>query len=240
MKKITVWDLPIRLFHWALVVMLVVSIYTIDNEEITAHQYVGVFILILLSFRTAWGLIGSSTARFWDFIKGPKAAYDYLRYGITKTEGHNPLGAYMVLFMLLVLFVQTITGLFLGDNTYLHQDSPLYKLISSETRSYFKIIHQYNLYVIYTMVGLHILAIVMYLFVKGQNLVKTMVVGSRKEEEWHNPMAVELKNNRPWLALIIFVFLGIFIPYMLYGYMKNIELFVWIKNTFIWLQGLLF
>lgn len=240
MKKIQVWDLPIRLFHWALVVMIVVCVCTIDYEEVTAHQYAGVFVLILLLFRIIWGLIGSSTAQFWDFVKGPKAAYDYFRYDITKTEGHNPMGAYMVMFMLAVLLVQTITGLFLTDNTYLHQDSPLYKLISSNTRSYLKTIHQYNLYVIYGMVALHVGVIAIYLLLKGQNLIKTMIVGSRKKEEWHTPMAQELKGNRPWLALIIFIILGVAIPYLLYGYMKNVEFFVWIKNTALWLQGLLF
>lgn len=240
MKKIQVWDLPIRLFHWALVVMIVVCIYTIDVENITAHQYAGVFVLILLLFRIIWGLIGSSTARFWDFIKGPVTVFNYLRYGVSKTEGHNPMGAYMVLFMLLVLLVQTITGLFLTDNTYLHQDSPLYKLISSDTRKYFKLIHQYNLYVIYTMIGLHIAAILGYLLFKGQNLVKTMVVGSRQEREWHSPMAKEMMGNRPWLALIIIIALGVIVPYMLYGYMKNVDFLIWAKNTAIWLKGLFF
>lgn len=240
MKKIQVWDLPIRLFHWTLAVMIVVCIYTINVENITAHQYAGVFVLILLLFRVIWGLFGSSTAQFWDFLKGPVAIYNYLRYGISKTEGHNPMGAYMVLFMLIVLLTQTITGLFLTDNTYLHQDSPLYKLISSDTRKYFKAIHQYNLYVIYVMVGLHIAAIFGYFLFKGQNLVKTMIIGSRKENEWHSPMAKEMKGNKPWLALMIFIVLGVFVPYILYGYMKNVEFLIWIKNTTIWLKGLMF
>lgn len=240
MKKIQVWDLPIRLFHWALAVMIVVCIYTINQENITAHQYAGVFVLVLLLFRIIWGLVGSSTAKFWDFIKGPSTILNYLRYGVSKTEGHNPMGAYMVLFMLIVLFVQTITGLFLTDNTYLHQDSPLYKLISSDTRSYFKTIHQYNLYVIYVMIGLHITAILGYLCFKGQNLVKTMVIGSRHANEWHSPMAKSMSGNKPWLALIIIIVLGVLVPYMLYGYMKNVELFVWIQNTALWLKGLLF
>lgn len=240
MNKIKVWDLPIRLFHWTLVVMLVVSICTIYDENITAHQYAGVFILILLLFRVVWGLVGSSTAKFCDFVKGPITIYNYLRYGITKTEGHNPMGACMVIFMLLVLFVQTITGLFLTDNTYLHQDSPLYKLISSNTRSYLKLIHQYNLYVIYAMVALHIAAIIGYFFSKGHNLVKTMIVGSRTESELHTVMPTQMTGNRPWLALIIFVLLGIFVPYILYGYMKNIDLPVWIDSTLVWLKGLIF
>lgn len=239
MKKVQVWDLPIRLFHWALVVMIVVCIYTINVENITAHQYAGVFVLVLLCFRIIWGLIGSSTARFWDFIKGPKAIYNYFRYGITSTEGHNPMGACMVVFMLVVLLVQTVTGLFLTDNTYLHQDSPLYKLISSDTRSYFKLIHQYNLYVIYGMVGAHIAAILLYLLFKGHNLVKTMIVGTRSEDELHAAMSESITNNRPWLALLIFIGLGVIIPYMLFGYMKSISLIVWMDNTFVWLKGLI-
>ena len=239
MKKIKVWDLPIRLFHWSLVVMIVVCIYTINVDNVTAHQYAGTFVLVLLLFRVLWGLLGSTTAKFWDFVKGPMSAYQYLRYGITKTEGHNPLGAYMVLLMLLVLFTQTITGLFLTDNTYLHQDSPLYQWVGSDARSVLKTIHQYNLYVIYTMVGLHVAAIVLYFLVKGQNLIKTLVVGTRTEDECHTPFATSIEGNRPWLALVIFAAVGILVPYFLYGYEKNVGFITWIKNTVIWLKGLI-
>lgn len=238
MRKIQVWDVPIRLFHWALVVMIVVCIYTIDIGKVQVHQYAGVFVLILLVFRVIWGLIGSTTARFWDFVKSPVAAYHYLRYGITKTEGHNPLGAYMVLFMLLVLFVQVGTGLFLEDNTYI-QDSPLYKFVTAGERKTLLMIHKYNLYVIYAMITVHVTVIFVYLIFRGQNLVKTMIIGNRTEEELHVPLSESVRGNRPWLALMIFIILCVVVPYILFGALKNVEFIVWAEKTALWIKGLL-
>ncbi len=230
MEKIKVWDLPVRCFHWLLVASIIACFYTIKTENISYHQYVGIFVLILVIFRIIWGFVGSSTARFWDFIRTPKTIIEYLRYGVTPTEGHNPIGAFMVLFMLAILLLQTITGLFLGDNTFIHQDSPLYKFVGSDTRAILKRIHFINEYVIYGMVGLHIVAIVLYLVIKGQNLTRTMVIGSRSVEERHSPFSSSLKYNHPFFALIIFVVLSIVIPYMLYGYVKGIDFLSWMQG----------
>lgn len=256
MKKLQVWDLPIRLFHWSLAIMVVVCIYTIKKSEVTAHQYAGVFVLVLLLFRIIWGLIGSSTARFWDFIRGPVTIYRYVLHGINPTEGHNPVGAFMVIFMLLVLSIQVITGLFLEDNTYLHPNAPLYKYLTKEpifafftnllttesvsTRQVFVWVHEKNLYVIYTMIALHLAAILLYFIAKGQNLIKTMIVGTRDEKELHSPMSEELKYNRPWLALLLFIVLAIAVPYFLYGYMQDVGLLDWVQSNFVWLKGVIF
>ena len=96
MKKIKVWDLPIRLFHWSLVVMIVVCIYTINVDNVTAHQYAGTFVLVLLLFRVLWGVLGSTTAKFWDFVKGPVSAYQYLRKNRRAQSARGLYGAFYV------------------------------------------------------------------------------------------------------------------------------------------------
>ena len=77
--KVAVWDLPTRLFHWALVALLALSWWSGKEDELELHIYSGYAILTLLLFRILWGLFGSSTARFRNFLRGPAAVLAYLR-----------------------------------------------------------------------------------------------------------------------------------------------------------------
>lgn len=211
-----VWDLPVRLFHWALVVLVAICFISIKSGNVTAHQYAGVSVLVLIVFRIIWGFIGSSTARFSDFIQTPSIIFQYIKTQKSPTEGHNPLGAWMVLALLGMLLIQTVTGLFLEDNTYIAQDSPLFKLISSDTRSILKQIHVVGELILYGLIGLHILAGIGYLLIKKQNLIRTMVTGKRPVSELHIS-GFQLMNDRPVLALIVLISLAI-LAYLAFFY----------------------
>src|SRR5712671_6045913 len=120
-KKVRVWDLPVRLFHWTLVVLLMTSFFSgrAGGDWMKLHFWSGYSILALLLFRIAWGFVGSTTARFGHFVKGPGAGIAYARglFG-TKAEpdiGHNPVGGWMVVALILGLLVQIVTGLFATD-----------------------------------------------------------------------------------------------------------------------------
>ena len=76
---VTVWDLPTRLVHWILVVLIGVSWYCGETGEMRWHMLSGQTILALLIFRLAWGLVGSQSARFTDFVRGPGAVVGYAR-----------------------------------------------------------------------------------------------------------------------------------------------------------------
>jgi cytochrome b len=95
MHKMRVWDLPTRLFHWALFVPMTLLFVTVYAGRMDAHAAMGQAVLVLVVFRLAWGFIGSQTARFSDFVKGPSAIRSYLAAGQSRTLGHNPLGAAM-------------------------------------------------------------------------------------------------------------------------------------------------
>src|SRR5699024_8626387 len=84
-------------------------------SAMAVHQYAGVGIFILIVFRILWGVFGSSHAVFWDFLRGPKAILDYMKTGISPTEGHNPMGGWMVLAFFVVILLQVSSGLFLED-----------------------------------------------------------------------------------------------------------------------------
>ena len=101
---VRVWDLPTRVFHWMLVALIAFSWWSAENDELDLHIWSGLAVLTLLIFRLLWGVFGSSTARFANFVRGPRAMLGYLRNSRAWTAiGHNPIGAASVIAMLLVL-----------------------------------------------------------------------------------------------------------------------------------------
>ncbi|QNM83752.1 cytochrome b/b6 domain-containing protein [Sphingomonas sabuli] len=172
-----VWDLPIRLFHWALVVLVAFSWWTAETGRDDWHFWSGYAVLFLLIFRLLWGIFGSSTARFASFVKGPAAVRTYLRSGMRWTApGHTPLGALSVVALLLALIVQVVTGLFNVDEDGLIE-GPLAKYVSLSTADWLHDVHEASFNVLLVLIGLHIAAIVFYLLVKKLNLVTPMISG---------------------------------------------------------------
>lgn len=113
-QKIKVWDPAIRLFHWLLVLLFTVSYLTGEGEG-PLHVYSGYGVLGLLLFRLIWGVIGTRHARFVDFVKGPATVLRYLRSLLQGRSlhylGHNPLGGWMALALLLSLALSVWSGL---------------------------------------------------------------------------------------------------------------------------------
>lgn len=213
-KKIKVWDLPVRVFHWSLVISVLACLITIRMGEIDYHKYAGVSVFSLIIFRIVWGFIGSKHARFSDFIRGPKTILQYLKTSISPTEGHNPAGAYMVLFMLSFLLWQSTSGLFTSSDSWFTGSAPFAHLISSSLSEKITGFHELGEKVIYGMIGLHLLAISLYKLLKKQNLAITMITGHRKLDECHSLEAknndLSLKGDRPYLGLILLFFTGLF------------------------------
>src|SRR5580704_16403733 len=113
-NRIRVWDLPVRLFHWTLVVLMIVSYFTgqLAGDWMKFHFWSGYAILTLILFRIAWGFVGSTTARFSDFVKGPMACIGYLRDLLlgrrTYDAGNNPLGGGMGVLLLFAVLAQVV------------------------------------------------------------------------------------------------------------------------------------
>jgi cytochrome b len=190
-SKLRVWDLPTRLFHWTLVVLVVIQVVSVEwgpgwNKEfnwLTLHFWCGYTILALLLFRIAWGFVGSTTARFGHFVKGPGAGIAYLRgMFATKAEpdiGHNPVGGWMVVALILGLLFQIVTGLFATDTDMGYFAGPLAKFASEGFSSGATKIHTYWINVLYLLVALHVSASLFYLVVKRQNLIGPMFSGDK-------------------------------------------------------------
>jgi cytochrome b len=177
-----IWDLPTRLFHWALVVLIFISWLSAREDWMRLHVLSGLSVLTLLLFRIIWGFIGSDSARFSRFLKSPFAAVHHLlhlhrREPDTET-GHNAAGGWMVLGMLALLLVQVGTGLCSNDDVL--TEGPLALIVGKDRSDWLTHIHHVNFILIEIVVALHVLAIVTYRVLKGHNLLWPMVTGKKR------------------------------------------------------------
>ncbi|WP_394129734.1 cytochrome b/b6 domain-containing protein [Shewanella maritima] len=207
--KITVWDIPTRLFHWSLVCLMAALWWTADQGEMEWHQICAYALMVLIVFRWVWGVIGSDTAKFTDFMTLPSTAWRYLRGQYkAKTLGHNPLGGYMVMAFMLCLSLQLITGLFATDDIF--TEGPLYQYVSSDMASTLTWLHKLNFEIILYMVAIHVLAVIVHQL-KGENLIVAMVTGNKKAEQG----VVGPSIAASWKAVLIISALGAIVWYML-------------------------
>jgi cytochrome b len=182
-RSVTVWDLPVRIFHWLLVLLLCFQYlsFKVGGDWMTYHMWSGYAILTLLLFRVAWGCVGSTHARFADFIHGPRAVLAHLK-SLPRREpasfvGHNPVGGWSVLLMLLAVLAQAATGLFANDDVA--TEGPLAGWVTKETSDFITTIHRYNFYFIAALAATHVAAILYYLYFKAENLTKSMITGRK-------------------------------------------------------------
>ncbi len=172
---VRVWDLPVRIVHWGFVLLIPAMWATAETGRMELHRTLGFVALGMLIFRLYWGFAGSGTARFASFVRGPGAILAYLRGG-AKVIGHNPLGALSVVALLGLLSLQIGLGLFAQDSDGLFA-GPLAGLVDFETSDAATEWHEALFNILVGLIGLHIAAVLFYLFVRRDNLVGPMVTG---------------------------------------------------------------
>ncbi len=199
--RIRVWDLPTRIFHWALAALVIFSFTTgkVGGGWMEWHLRSGYAIAALLVFRLAWGFAGSRTARFTHFLRGPRAALEYARETAagrhSHAEGHNPMGGWMVVFMLALLALQASTGLFADDE--IATQGPLAAKVSNALVARMTTIHKYNEWLIVGAVALHVIAVATYQWGLKVDLLRPMLYG------WKHVPA-ELRSVEPARASNVF------------------------------------
>ena len=179
---VPVWDLPTRLFHWALVLLVGFSWLSAERSWMDWHLRSGYAILTLLLFRWLWGVFGSQTARFSQFLAGPRAVLRHLAH-LPRREpdheaGHNAIGGWMVALMLVLLSIQAGTGMFANDD--IMTEGPCADVVGKDTSDWLTHIHRLNFTLIEIVVALHILAVLGYALVKRQDLVRPMLTGRKR------------------------------------------------------------
>ena len=212
--RVPVWDAPTRLFHWALALLVVVSFTTgkLGGSWMGWHLKSGYAILALLAFRIAWGFVGSDTARFPHFLRGPRAAVLYARQLVAgappSSPGHNPLGGWMVVLMLAILLLQAATGLFADDEV--RAQGPLAVLVSEATVRQMTQVHSVNEWIVVGVVIVHVVAIAAYQWGLRRDLVGPMVHGgtgapaSRLSPSWLAALLLALAAAAVYYLVAIF------------------------------------
>jgi cytochrome b len=189
---IKIWDLPLRLFHWLLVIAIAAAYATakIGGPLIDWHGRIGIFILGLLVFRIIWGFVGSTHARFLTFFPTLPRIVAYIK-GRWHGIGHNPLGALSVFALLGVLAVQVGTGLFANDDIAF--TGPLAKWVDEDTSQRLTSWHNIAFDALTALLVLHVVAIVFYRWVKKNNLVGPMLTGKKQV---HPDLAVAIAQHQ--------------------------------------------
>lgn len=196
MPEQRVWDLPVRLTHWLLAALIAFSWWSVKYDHTDWHIWSGIAILTLLLFRLMWGFVGSSTARFANFVRGPRQVLRYL-HGDWRGIGHSPLGALSILALYLVTAIQVGLGLLNEDDDGLYA-GPLASFLSPDTTDKIRDFHELNFYILLGLIGLHVAAILYYRLVRGKKLTRPMITGRAAID----PAAEPMRSGKWWVALM--------------------------------------
>ncbi|WP_286237875.1 cytochrome b/b6 domain-containing protein [Neptuniibacter halophilus] len=189
-SMIKIWDLPTRLFHWSLASLFVFMIVSGNSDDMVEwHFYAGYLLSGLLLFRVLWGLLGTRYARFSSFVFHPGETLSYLKSLFSSEHrayaGHNPIGGLMVFALLLLLAVQSVTGMMSTDDIIWY--GPLYNLVDEETAGLAGYIHHELQLILQLLVGLHIFAIIYHKVRFKESLAPAMLHGKKSHAESAQP-----------------------------------------------------
>lgn len=198
-----VWDLPTRIFHWCIVLLIGFSWWTAETHRMEWHYLSGLAVCFFIVFRILWGLVGTDTARFSQFVKGPRAVLAYLRpregAPAVAPAGHNPVGGWSVVILIALMAGQVGLGLFAVDVDGI-ESGPLSFLVNFDQGRRAAELHEaiFNLLVLFAVI--HIAAILFYLGVRRRNLVRPMVTGFDTVEG--EGAAVEARKAPMWRFVV--------------------------------------
>lgn len=169
--SIKVWDLFVRVFHWSLVALFAIAFMTGDEIE-WMHVWAGYAIAALVATRIVWGFVGSTNARFANFVKGPRAVLSFLKQSMhlqaPRHLGHNPAGGAMIVILLALLAALCVTGFAMTTDAYW----------GSKT---LEEVHEALAYITLVLVGLHVLGVIVASGEHGEDLVKAMITGRKRK-----------------------------------------------------------
>jgi cytochrome b len=192
-----VWDWPLRVFHWSLVLAVAGSFAThyAGMEWFDWHRRCGYVAAVLVGFRLAWGFVGPQYSRFRSFLRGPRAVIDFLRGRHPyPAAGHNPVGAASVLAFLASLAIQAGTGLVANDE--IANAGPFYGWVTHATSNRLTALHDLNSSILIALIAAHLAAIAWYDGRRRLGLVRAFWTGRKAGAEG-------IRSSRGGLALAI-------------------------------------
>lgn len=191
-----IWDLPTRLYHWLQVIIffgLIISGYNGQGP----HVQLGLGLLTLIIWRILWGITGSETSRFKQFLRSPKVILDYFRGNSQTGVGHNPAGGWMVISLLLCLLLQCISGLVLAGFA---DNLPLAAAwLTDGVFDVFALVHSLLFYLLGLLVCAHVAAVIIYKFC-NKPLVLAMITGHQAK---YTAISLRFESNLKALFVLI-------------------------------------
>jgi cytochrome b len=221
------WDLPTRVFHWLLALLIFVAWASwryseaIGDHTLALHRWTGHLILVLVVWRVLWGLVGSSTSRFSAWLWWPWTAADYglrlLRGETPLYLSHNPLGSYMILALLGGVTAQAVLGLM----TVEHNDvtaGPLYRLLSEERQKIVSDWHTWFFYwVLLALIPIHVLANLWYGFARKEPLTTAMITGRKPAADYLDAGEADIVARPVLRALVCLLVAAALVLGVIYG-----------------------
>lgn len=180
-RVVLVWDYPIRIFHWLIVALVAAAYATWRLNWMVWHGWIGYAVLTLVLFRLLWGFFGGETARFSGFLSAPRTVFQHLRHSFRREPdhqvGHNPAGGWMVVLLLALLLVETLTGVYVAND--IADEGPMTEIVPARAADAIASAHAIVWDVLLAAIVLHVLAIAGFAAIKGQNLLRPMVTGTK-------------------------------------------------------------
>lgn len=215
-RPVRVWDAPVRLFHWLVVVLVAAAYVTVELNWIDRHVRVGEALLALVIARLLWGCFGSETARFRSFVASPAAALRHLRRLFRREPdlqvGHNAAGGWMVLLLLALLLVETLSGLYVNND--IANEGPLSQQVPAWLANAISALHGLGWDLLLAAVALHVLAIALYAVAKGHDLLRPMLTGYKPL-----PSSIDAPRQAPVLRALLALGIGAVVTMLLAAYL---------------------
>lgn len=205
-KTVLVWDLPTRVFHWALAATIALAWITAEADAIffTLHIFFGEAVIALVVFRLIWGVVGGRHARFTDFVRPLSAVRSYLRILFSRMpdhyRGHNPAAGWMVLALLMISFLAAASGLFIAEDDFI---GPFVEVVSLGDD-----LHEGLANLLLILIFIHVPAAFLMSVLMGENLIGAMWTGDKSR-----PQGDILSGQAPvtvplWRALLAALLAG--------------------------------
>ncbi|MAC32837.1 MAG: hydrogenase [Haliea sp.] len=199
-RKAVLWDWPTRLFHWGVVICLPLAWWTAEEGQMNRHKWLGYTVLVLVVFRIFWGFLGSRHSRFADFLRGPRTVWAWLRGPAPDAPGHNPLGGWSVLVLLVLLLAQSVSGLFNTDDILFR--GPFHYAASTELQGFMGELHEWAFDALLVMIALHLAAVAWHQWGRGEPLIQAMLRG---RSEGRSGLQAPVPA---WRALVLLALVG--------------------------------
>jgi cytochrome b len=204
--SVLVWDVPTRLFHWILVLLVALAWVTGEAEGsmFVVHKLAGYGVAVLLVFRLMWGFAGSRHSRFSDFVRPWREVFTHVKGMLSlrpaRTLGHNPLGGWMALVLLLVLAAQVGTGLFASDDGL---GGPLAGTVAAGTAHAIAELHEGLSGTLLGLIGLHVVGVLVESLLTRDNLVRAMLTGRKAVTPGQAEAGQSAAVAPGWLAALV-------------------------------------